>query len=283
MHTSPSSSVQEARKALAKRLRDMREDAGLTAVALAKMVGWERTKISKIEHAARPPSVADIRTWCRACDTEEQIEDLLAALRTVASMYVEWKRHQRTGLRQLQESRVPLYERTRLMRAYCSQVIPGHFQTHEYAAALFRGLNLGHQFADDAEEAATARTTRAQILRKPGHRFAFIAEETVFYYRLGGPEVMMGQMEHLLSVIALPSVSFGVIPIDITRSMHVTHNFSIFDSAQVNVELVSAAVTVTTPGEIARYEREFARLAEMAVYGAKARRLIEKALATYRR
>lgn len=261
----------------------MREDAELTAVALAKAVGWERTKVSKIEHAARSPSVADIRTWCRACDAEDQTEDLLATLRAVAGMYVEWKRHQRTGLRQIQESRVPLYERTRLMRAYCSQVIPGHFQTHEYAVALFRGLNVGHQFTDDAEEAATARTARAQILRKPGHRFAFIAEETVFYYRLGGPEVMTGQMEHLLSVMTLPSVSFGVIPLDITRSMHVTHNFSIFDSVQVNLELVSAAVTVTAPGEIARYEREFARLADMAVYGAKARELIRRAQATHQR
>ena len=90
MSTSPSSSVQEARKAVAKRLRDLREDAGLTAVALASEAGWERTKVSKIEHAARAPSVADIRTWCRVCNAEDQAEDLLAALRAVAGMYVEW-------------------------------------------------------------------------------------------------------------------------------------------------------------------------------------------------
>ncbi|MDP4501090.1 helix-turn-helix domain-containing protein [Nonomuraea turcica] len=282
MSTSPASSVLEARKALAKRLRDMREDAELTAVALAKAAGWERTKVSKIEHAARSPSVADIRTWCRICGAQDQTEDLLAALRAVASMYVEWKRHRRTGLRQIQQARVPLYERTELMRAYCSQVIPGHFQTREYAVALFRGINAGHQFTDDAEEAAAVRTKRAQIIRKPGHRFAFVIEEAVLYYRMGGPEVMADQMEHLLSVMTLPSVSFGVIPRDITRSVHVTHNFSIFDDVQVSVELVSAAVTVTAPGEIARYEREFARLAEMAVYGEKARELIKKAQAVYR-
>ncbi|WP_242454323.1 hypothetical protein [Bailinhaonella thermotolerans] len=53
----------------------------------------------------------------------------MATSRAVASAYVEWKRQQRTGLRKLQENRLPLYERTAHMRAYCSQVIPGLFQT----------------------------------------------------------------------------------------------------------------------------------------------------------
>ncbi|WP_326646911.1 Scr1 family TA system antitoxin-like transcriptional regulator [Streptosporangium sp. NBC_01755] len=89
-------------------------------------------------------------------------------------------------------------------------------------------------------------------------------------------------MEHL-TVMTLPSMSFGVIPSTITRAMHVAHNFSIFDNVQVSVELVSAAVTVTAPGEIARYEREFGRLADMAVHGGEARELIRKALAAHQR
>lgn len=281
MPASPSSSIQEARKALADRLRGLREDAELTAVALAQAAGWERTKVSKIEHAARPPSVADIRTWCKVCDAEDQAEDLLAARRAVAGMYVEWRRHQRSGLRRIQEARVPLYERTRLMRAYLSQVIPGHLQTYEYALALLRGLAAGHQMVDDAEAAAAARRERARILHRNGHRFAFVAEESVLYYRIGGPEVMAAQMDHLLATMALPSMSFGVIPLGITRSTHVTHNFSIFDEVQVSVELVSAAVTVTAPGEVARYAREFTRLADMAVYGDRARELITRARAAH--
>lgn len=282
MPTPATSAIQEARRALAKRLREIREDAGLTAIALAKAAGWERTKISKIEHAVRPPSVLDIRTWCRVCDAEDQAEDLVAALRTVTGAYVEWKRQQRSGLRKLQESRLPLYERTSLMRVYCSQVVPGLFQTYDYAVALLRGIAVGHQVVDDAEEAAAARVARAHILHKHGHRFAFVIEEPVLHYRIGGPEVMAAQMEHLLSVMALPSVSLGVIPLGITRGMHVVHNFTIFDDVQVGVELVSAAVTVTAPGEIARYKREFARLAAMAVHGEKARALIRKALAVHR-
>jgi transcriptional regulator with XRE-family HTH domain len=55
-----SSSPRQARQTLADRLRDLRRDAGLTAIELAGRAGWERTKVSKIEHATRPPTADDI-------------------------------------------------------------------------------------------------------------------------------------------------------------------------------------------------------------------------------
>jgi hypothetical protein len=53
--------------------------------------------------------------------------------------------------------------------------------------------------------------------------------------------------------------------------------FWIFDSAQVNVELVSGHLTITQPSEIRAYADTFATLAEMAVYGPQARALLVKA------
>ncbi|MFI6296175.1 DUF5753 domain-containing protein [Nonomuraea sp. NPDC050790] len=178
---------------------------------------------------------------------------------------------------------MPLYERTELMRAYLSQVLPGLLQTRGYAVALLRGIAAGHQLIDDVEAAADARVARAAVLMKPGHRFAFVVEEAVLRYQLGGPDVMAAQMEHLLTTMSFPSVSLGVVPTGIIRSAHVPHNFTVFDDTQVSVELVTASITVTAPGEIARYVREFGRLADMAVYGARARELIAKALTAYQR
>jgi transcriptional regulator with XRE-family HTH domain len=59
-----SSSAHQARQILADRLRDLRRDTGLSAKELAARAGWERTKVSKIEHAIRPPSATDIRALC---------------------------------------------------------------------------------------------------------------------------------------------------------------------------------------------------------------------------
>ncbi len=91
MQTS-SSSAQQARQILADRLRDLRRDAGLTAIQLAARAGWERTKVSKVEHATRPPSAADIRAWCRVCGADGEVPDLVASLRAAEGMWVEWRR-----------------------------------------------------------------------------------------------------------------------------------------------------------------------------------------------
>lgn len=277
--SSPSSSVQAARQALADRLREIRVDAGLTAKALAAAANWDRTKVSKIEHATRPPSADDIRRWCVVCGAEDQTADLIASLRTVEGAYVEWRRIQRTGLRRVQESWVPLYERTRQFRVYCSQVVPGLLQTPAYAGALLSAITTFHGTPNDVEEAVAARMARSNVVRNGDHRFAVLVEEAVLRYRVGGVETMTGQLRHLLDAMTLPSVSLGVIPFEHAgRRMWTLEGFNIFDSEQVSVELLSAAVTVTTPGEVDLYVKAFAELSAMAVYGEAARALITEAI-----
>ena len=85
------SSVHQAREALGHRLRDIRKDAGLTGRRLALLAGWHSSKISKIEYGKQTPSEDDIRIWCELADAGDQIPDLIAAVRHIESMYVEWR------------------------------------------------------------------------------------------------------------------------------------------------------------------------------------------------
>lgn len=195
----------------------------------------------------------------------------------VEGTYVQWARVQRAGLRQLQESMVPLYERTRVMRTYCSQVVPGLFQTEPYAAAVLAAHAERTAAPGDVSDAARARVARARILRKGG-QFAFVIEEAVLRQGLGGVDVMAGQLGHLLEAMSLPSVSLGVIPFGPSRPQFVLENFAIYDAVQIDVELLSAQVTITAPSEIKLYAKAFEELAGMAVYGAAARALITSAL-----
>lgn len=89
---------------------------------------------------------------------------------------------------------------------------------------------------------------------------------------------MAGQLGYLLTVMSLPSVSLGVIPLAASRHMWPLETFMIFDTEQVQVELLAAAVKVTAPSEIATYARAFAELASLAVTGADARTLITTAI-----
>jgi transcriptional regulator with XRE-family HTH domain len=276
---SPSSSVQRARRQLAERLRDIRLDADLTARALSAAAGWHEAKTSRIESANQAPSEADIQTWCRVCGADREIPDLIAASRAADSMYVEWRRLNPAGLRRAQESRRPLYERTRFFKAYCSAVVPGFLQTPGYAAALLSAITVFRGTPDDVHEAVTARMSRNRMLNSGAHRFALLVEETVLRYRLGSTEVMAAQLTDLLKATALPSVSLGVIPFTASpRPVWPLESFTIFDDERVHVELLSAQVTVTAPSEITLYVRAFERLAEVAVHGPEARVLITAAI-----
>lgn len=278
MSRHPSSSVQSAREALATRLREIRLDSGLTGRAVAARAGWHASKSSRIENAVTPPSDADIRAWCSACGADGQAEDLIAASRSTESMYVEWKRLQRTGLRRLQESYEPLFERTRTLRVYCSNVVPGLLQTPAYATALLTEIAGFRQPPNDVAEAVTARLGRARFLREGDHRFAFLVEESVLRYRMGDAATMAGQLGHLLAVMSLPSVSLGVVPLDARRGMWPLETFSVYDTDRAQVELLTAAVTVTSPSEVGQYLQAFARVGRLAVHGADARSLITAAI-----
>ncbi|MFH8487356.1 helix-turn-helix domain-containing protein [Streptomyces longisporoflavus] len=280
MPTHPSARVQQAREALASRLRELRLDAGITARELAIRCQWSESKSSRIEHAKTPPSDADIGAWCRACEAEGQTADLIAANRHADAMYVEWRRLQCGGLRQLQESGAGLYRRTQLFRVYCSNVVPGFLQGPGYATALMSSSAAFRGTPDDVSEAVAARMERSRVVHEGGHRFAVLVEEAVLRYRIGDADTMAAQLGSLLSAIALPSVSLGVIPFNVSRSMWPLETFTIFDDLQVHTDSLTAAVTLTQPTEVALYARAFEELARLAVHGSEARALITAALGT---
>ncbi|MCX5174012.1 Scr1 family TA system antitoxin-like transcriptional regulator [Streptomyces virginiae] len=277
--TSPLSSAQAARSALATRLRHLRLDAGLAGHQLSLACGWHPAKTSRIENTRALPSDADIRAWCAACGAGGQAEDLIAAARSATSMYVEWKRLNRAGLANLQQEIVPLVERTRAFRVYCSHVVPGLLQTPAYAAAVIAAYGTFHRAAGDVEAAAAARVKRSGVLHKRGRRFAFLIEESVLHSRIADPDTTGAQLEHLIEVAGLPQVSLGIVAARAPRPS--MESFTVYDDVQVGIELLSARVTITAPGEIATYERAFADLAAHAVHGAGACTLIRRAAAAH--
>lgn len=274
-----SSSAQAARKRLADRLRELRVGAGLTAIELAAAAGWHRTKVSRLEHGTRPPSATDIRAWCAACGADGEAEDLVAALVASDSMWTEWRRLERAGLRHAQESVLPLWDRTRHFRIYSSWLVPGPLQAEPYIRALLTGVQRRRGTVDDVDAATAVRVAKQQVVHRPGRRFAVLLEEAVLRYRIGGPDVLAAQLEHLLAVMDLPSVSLGVVPLDADRVLlRPVEMFFMFDDELVSAELVSGALRVTAPGEIRQYSEVFDVLAGMAVHGGAARTLIRRAL-----
>lgn len=277
-NTSGASSVHEARNALGKRLRELRQQAGLTGRQLAESLSWTPSKISKLENGRQTPSDDDIRTWTRATGSENQTDDLLASLHTLEVQHAEWQRVLRAGLQPHQNEIAEQDAKMRLFRSFESTVIPGLLQTAEYARArLAQGVML-FKVSNDISDAVQVRMRRQEMLYRPDKRFHFVLTEAALRLRLCTPEVMLGQLDRLVSLSALPNVRLGIVDTHTQYVIGPWHGFSLRDSSRVTVETFSAELNLAQPQEIELYGKVFDHFAAIASYGRSARAIITRVI-----
>ncbi|WP_280329064.1 helix-turn-helix domain-containing protein [Nocardia wallacei] len=270
-------SVQDAREALGKRLREIRRRAGVTGRELARLSEWHESKVSKIEYGVIRPSDADIRSYCRHAAADDQLEDLLATLHNIDAAYVEWRHALGTGMKRRQQQTLELEARATCIRNWEPTIVSGLLQTADYASAVMRNVIDFYRIPDDLDEAVSKRMGRQRILYQRGKRFHILLAEQTLYTTFGNDQVMIGQLDRLYSVIGMPRVTLGIVP-RTAEGLVVVENFFMFDNRMVKVEGHTAGITVTQPREIALYGRAFDVLAGQSVTGEKARRLIRAAM-----
>jgi transcriptional regulator with XRE-family HTH domain len=268
------SNVHEARIALGHRLRELRTAANLSGRQLAELLSWPASKISKLENGRQTPSDDDIRAWTRATGGEAETEALLASLHTLEVQHAEWRRVLQAGIRPRQNELADLDRQTRLFRVFESTVIPGLLQTAEYARIRFAESIRVFQLTNDINEAVKGRIRRQEILYQPDRRFHFVLTEAALRIRLCPPEIMLGQLDRLISLSALPNVKLGVIGFQTHYATSPWHGFWMYDTDRVLVETYSAALTLAQPPEVELYARVFDELATVASYGRAARAII---------
>ncbi|MFI6514274.1 DUF5753 domain-containing protein [Spirillospora sp. NPDC050679] len=193
--------------------------------------------------------------------------------------YIEWRRAARSGLKAVQRGAIPLYEQTTTFQIYEPGVIPGLFQTRDYATARMGRFNEFHGFPGDLADAVEARLAKQRVVRSGRRTFAVVLEESALWFRIGSREVMRSQLDHLREVATWPQISLGIVPRDRDRRIWSVPNFWMFDGQRVIVETPAAELTITAPGEVEVYRRVFAELSAMALVGAGAERLVSEAYA----
>jgi transcriptional regulator with XRE-family HTH domain len=273
-NSSGAPNVQEARTALGKRLRELRQQAGFTGTQLAESLSWPQSKISKLETARQTPTDDDIRAWTRATGSDAHTEELLTALHTLEAQHAEWQRVLRPGLQPHQAEIADLDTKTRLFRVFEATVVPGLLQTAEYARArLAQGVIL-YGASNDIDEAVQARMRRQELLYRSDKKFHFVITEVALRLRLCAPEAMLAQLDRLVSLSALQNVRLGIISADTQYVVGPWHGFWLRDNERVRVETFSAELNLVQAAEIAFYSKIFEQFAAVASYGHSARAII---------
>ena len=283
---SGASNVQQARRALGRRLRELRQHATtadgeplkLSGRGLAELLSWPPSKISKLENAQQTPSPEDIRAWTRATNSEQETEGLLASLRTLEIQRAEWQQHFRAGLRPHQRELADLDAETQLFRVFEPSTIPGLLQTADYARARFAEGVVLFRTPNDIDLAVQTRLQRQELLHRRDKRFHFVLTEAALRYRRCSLDVLLMQLDRLVSLSTLPTVKLGVIEFDTQYVIGPWHAFWLRDTSRVTIETYSAELNLAQPHDIELHGRIFEQLAAVASYGRAARAAITRVM-----
>ncbi|WP_414168748.1 helix-turn-helix domain-containing protein [Streptoverticillium reticulum] len=274
-----STDFQAGRVALGARLRELRTEAGLSGKGMAALLGWQPSKVSRLEHGKQTATAEDLEAWACGAGAPAEAEDLKARLRGLESQQRSWRRQLASGHRGVQERYVVEYRNTSTVRGYEATVIPGLFQTPDYARHLLVHNADFMRTPRDTEEAVRARMQRQEVLYQAGRTFHVMVWEGALHALICPRDVMSAQLDRLMGLIGMDRVNFGVIPLGAPLRLTPKHGFWIFDDARVIIETINTELHFESSDDVTLYRRAWDRLNEAAVYGPQAHRLIVRARA----
>ncbi|MFI6053466.1 helix-turn-helix domain-containing protein [Streptomyces violascens] len=275
-----STDFQSARVALGARLRELRTEAGLKGKDIAARLGWARSKVSRLENGKQTATAEDLDAWARAAGSPGEVDDLKSRLRGLESQQRSWRRQLAAGQRPVQDRYVVEYHRTTAIRGYEATVIPGLFQTPDYARHLMaRNAELMQSVPRDIDAAVQARMKRQEVLYEAGRQFRVLIWEGALHALICPREVMAGQLDRLVGLIGMTTVELGVVPFGVLLRLTPKHGFWIFDEERVVVETINTELQFESADDVALYGRVWDGLNEAAAYGQHAHRLIARARA----
>ncbi len=199
------------RIALGAQLRRLREASGITAEAAGYAIRASHAKISRIELGRvsfKERDVADLLTLYGI--TNEQKQGPFLALARQANEPGWWHRYSDI-LPDWFEMYLGLEQACAVIRTYEPQLMPGLLQTQDSARAV---IKLGHssESADDIERRIALRMARQEILNRPEAPNVWAVIDEAALWRFDERSAMRAQIQHLIDMAELPSITIQVIP-----------------------------------------------------------------------
>jgi transcriptional regulator with XRE-family HTH domain len=213
--TAPPRTSTVLRILLGTQLRRLRESRRITLEEAGRAIRASHSKISRMELgrvSMRGRDVADLLTLYGVADEGER-----AAMLTLVSQanVPGWWHDYGDVLPSWFEAYIGLEQAATGIRNYEVQFVPGLLQTEDYARALVQ-VAPDEVTEDAIEQRVKVRMERQQVITGPDPLSVWaIIDEAALCRPAGGWEVMRAQMQRLIEVARLPSVTLQLIPFDI--------------------------------------------------------------------
>jgi transcriptional regulator with XRE-family HTH domain len=257
-------------------LRRAMQHAGLTGKDVARLLDLSPSWVSRLISGKRNVTAVQASAFlavCRAPSAErERLLELCDDQHT-------------PGWFQQHGSRLPLQLVTLIdhenkavaISEFQSTVLPGVLQTGDYARALLK--EAGRVPVDEIDARVAARLARQGLFsRDRPARFIFYLHEFVLRLPVGGPAVMVDQLQQLERMSRRPYLTLRVVLASLGAHAATAGSFTLMEFSEfkpvVYLESETSSLFLEKPVEIAAYQDILESLAQTALGEGESRELI---------
>ncbi|MDH6627684.1 transcriptional regulator with XRE-family HTH domain [Streptomyces sp. LBL] len=249
-----------------KRLRDLK---GLNLEVAGEAAGVSRATVNRYESNRGPVKWLVVDALCRAYGTTDEERAALVSLAKNAKVQGWWQSYHDaipgwiTPLLTLEDEAV---EECHWANTY----VPGLLQTRAYATAVIQAAEV-RAAPELIERMVDVRMKRQEVLKRqpPPHLWA-ILDEAVVRRRVGSPEVMAEQLEHLATASGMPHITVQILPFSSGAHAAESTSFISIRGPEPSLDVVhlsnlSGALYLEKSGELERHRVVFEYLRSQAL------------------
>jgi hypothetical protein len=237
-------------------------------VAEAKL-GISEPTLHRIETGKVPVTAANVRALCWLYSADASMTNALAELALGTSEEQWWDAS--PVIPDWFKLYVGLEASASRICCYDGEIVPGEFQTEDYARAVFGGEQTAD--ADAADRHVKLRLQRQKTLfkRRPVPQLTTVLGEGVLRRPVGGDAVLAAQIEHLRSVDRRTNVHIKVLPFSAGAHAAMAGAFRIMDFDDpddpdiVYLESHVGALYLDEPDQVDEYRRVFELITKEAI------------------
>lgn len=271
-------------RGLGAELRDLRAGHSLTSRSVAAQLGWSPSTLSRLENGLRGISVEEVAALLVVYKVTGAERDRLLALARDIDRPGWWE----TGLPGLPNQLSALIgfesQASRIVDV-AMLLVPGLLQTADYARAV---MVDGGVAAHEVEPRVVTRLGRQTVLSRPDPPdLHVLLDEGVVRRPVGGPDVMAGQLRHIVALGRRPAVTVQVIPFGVGAHLGVHGSYVALDfeksSSIVHLEHLRSSLFVDEPEDVRPFLDAVDTLAGQALDPTGSAEFLEAAADAYER
>ncbi len=243
------------------------EQAGLDQKGAAQKLGWSQSRVSRLLSGKRGGTEVDVSAFLAVVQVTGAERDRLLGICREQNI-PGWLQQHGTRLPQQLRTLIDHENKALTIDDFQATVVPGLLQTTDYARALIR--EIGMIPAGEIEDRVAARLGRQSLFgRERPARFTFFIHEFALRLPVGGPAVMVEQLQHLLRKAARPYLTLRVVPAALGGYAAATGSFTLMEFAEFRpvayLESETTSLFLEMTEEIAAYRRILGLLAGTAL------------------